>query len=80
MIIVDIKVLKDKCINRSVVYLIYIRWNSIKNRAQRRRRWLIEGKDIAVENINKDAESFLEIGPVQKQVHLRLIKSGETLI
>ena len=40
----DVKVFKDKNISRWVDWknLIYVRWNRIKNRAKKRRRWLIE--------------------------------------
>ena len=40
----DVKIYKDKYINRWVDWenLVYVRWISIKNRAQR--RWSIGGK------------------------------------
>ena len=42
----DVKVSKDKNINRWVERenLIYVRWNRIRNRAQRWRRWSIKEK------------------------------------
>ena len=48
VLMMDVKVSKDKCISRWVhrENLIYVGWNRIKNRAQRRRRWLIEEKEI----------------------------------
>ena len=76
----DVKVSKDKNINRWVdrENLIYVRWNRIKNRAQRRKRWSIEKKKRSkilsevnpVENIGKNLQNFLEIRPVQKEVPL----------
>ena len=57
--------------------LIYVEWNSIKNRTQRRRKWSLEEKRSKimnivepVENINKNPESFLEITPMPKDVPL----------
>ena len=71
----DVKVSKDKNISRWVdrESLIYVRWNRIKNRAEWRRRWLIEEKRNKklsevkpVENISNNPQSFLE----QKEVLL----------
>ena len=47
VLMMDVKVSKDKNISRWVdrENLIYVRWNRIKNRAQRRRRWSIEEKE-----------------------------------
>ena len=44
----DVKVSKDQNISRWVDWenLIYVRQNRIKNHAQRRRRWSIEGKEV----------------------------------
>ena len=45
----DVKVSKDKHICRWADWekLIYVRWNRIKNRTQRQRRWLIEKKEVS---------------------------------
>ena len=47
VLMMDVKVSKDKSISRWVDRgnVIYTRWNRIKNRAQRRRRWSIDKKD-----------------------------------
>ena len=58
----DVKISKDKHIKRWVEWenLFYVTWNSIKTRAKRRRRGLMEEKKKAlnevepVENINKN--------------------------
>ena len=44
----DVKVSKDKHICRCAAWenLIYVRWNRIKNHAQRQRRWLIKEKKV----------------------------------
>ena len=77
-LMMDVKVSKDKSISRWVDQqnLIYVRWNKIKNCAQRQ-RWSIEGKKSKtlsevkpVENISKNLQSFLEISPMQKEVLL----------
>ena len=77
VLMMDVKVSKDKHIRRWVdgENLIYVRWNRIKNRVQRRRRWLIQEKEVRqwlkpVENISKTLQSFLEISLVQKEVLL----------
>ena len=47
VLMMDVKVSKDKnsrWVDRE--NLIYVRWNRIKNRAQRRRRWSIEEKEL----------------------------------
>ena len=46
VLMMDVKVSKDKNISRWVDQenLIYVRWNRIKNRAQRWRRWSIDEK------------------------------------
>ena len=48
VVMMDVKVSKDKHISRWVdrENLIYLRWNRIKNCAQRRRRWSIEKKEV----------------------------------
>ena len=48
VLMIDIKVSKDKNISRWVdrENLIYVRWNRIKNHAQRQRRWSIEEKQV----------------------------------
>ena len=48
VLMMDVKVSKDKNISRWVdrENLIYVRWNRIKNCAQRRRRWSIEEKEV----------------------------------
>ena len=48
VLMMDVKVSKDKNISRWVdrENLIYVRWNRIKNCAQRWRRWLIEEKEV----------------------------------
>ena len=48
VLMMDVKVSKDKNISRWVdrENLIYVRWNRIKNRAQRQRRWSIEEKEV----------------------------------
>ena len=48
VLMMDIKVSKDKSISKLVDQenLIYVRWNRIRNHAQRRRRWLIEEKEV----------------------------------
>ena len=48
VLMMDVKVSKDKNISRWVdrENLIYVRWNRIKNRAQRWRRWSIEEKKV----------------------------------
>ena len=48
VLMVDVKVSKDKNISRWVDLenLIYVRWNRIKNLAQRWRKWLIEEKQV----------------------------------
>ena len=77
-LMMDVKVSKDKSISRWVDQqnLIYVRWNKIKNCAQRQ-RWSIEGKKSKtlsevkpVENISKNLQSFLEISPMHKEVLL----------
>ena len=78
VLMMDIKDSKDKNISRWVDQenLIYVRWNRIKNRAQRQRRWLIEEK--GVRHWVKESQSktyvricsFLEISPMQKEVLL----------
>ena len=71
----DVKVSRDKnarWVDRE--NLIYVRWNRIKNRAQRQRRWSIKEEEVRhsevkpVENISKNLHSFLEINPEQKEV------------
>ena len=48
VLMMDIKISKEKNISRWVDWenLIYVRWNRIKNGAQRWRRWLIEKKEV----------------------------------
>ena len=57
-----------------MAWLIYVRWNSIKNHKdeegdlQRKNKTMNEIKPV--ETINKNPQSFLEISPVQKEVVL----------
>ena len=48
VLMIDVKVSKDKHISRWVDWenLIYVRWNRIKNCAQRWRKWSIEEKEV----------------------------------
>ena len=48
VVMMDVKVSKDKRISRRVdgQNLIYVRWNRVKNRTQRQRRWLIEEEEV----------------------------------
>ena len=78
VLMMDAEVSKDKHICRWIDWenLIYVRWNRIKNRAQRWRRRSIEKKEVRnwvklaepVEHITKNLQSFLEISLVQKEV------------
>ena len=47
VLMMDVKVSKDKSISRWVdcENFIYVRWNWIKNRVKRQRKWLIEEKE-----------------------------------
>ena len=48
VLIMNVKVSKDKNISRWLDWenLIYVKWNRIKNREQRQRRWFIVKKEI----------------------------------
>ena len=50
VLMMDVKISEDKNISRWIdrqnLILIYVTWNRIKNRAQIRRRWLIEEKEV----------------------------------
>ena len=78
VLVMDVKVSKDKHICRWVdrENLICVRWKRIKNHASRQRKWSTEEKEVRhwlkvnpVENIRKNLPSFLEISPVQKELH-----------
>ena len=77
VLMMDIKVSKDKSISKLLDQenLIYVRWNRIKNHAQRR-RWSIEEKEVrhwvkqSQSKTSKNLQSFLEISPMHKEVHL----------
>ena len=55
--------------------ILYVRWNRIKNHAQRQKKVIDRGKRskklsevIPDENINKKLQSFLEISPMQSEI------------
>ena len=73
----DVEFSKDKSIRwGDRENLIYVRWNRIRNCAQRQKMWSIEEKEVRyilnevkpVENISKNLQSVLEMSPMQKEV------------
>ena len=75
VLLMDVTVSKDKHICRWAdrENLIYVRWNRIKNCAQRWRRWSIEEKEVrqwvkSFKNIKKNLHSFLEISFAKEEV------------
>ena len=73
-----VKISRDKHISIWVDQenLIFVRWNGIKNHVWKKRRGLIEEKEMTlsevkpVENLSKDLQSFLEVHPMQKDLPL----------